>query len=80
MMLEKRGCQWLVYPQNWTSATGQLSNFASSLFFCSSWTRVLENAGMESEAHLLRGKLSLCCFDVYIATTYPEREKGEKSR
>jgi len=32
-MLEKRGCQQLVYPQNRTRATGEQSNFASSLIF-----------------------------------------------
>jgi len=30
-MLETRGCQWLVYPQNTTSATGEQTKFASSL-------------------------------------------------
>ncbi len=38
-----------------------------------------ELAGGE-RSYNLAGKLSLCCFDVYIATTYNEREKGEKSR
>jgi hypothetical protein len=30
-MIEMRGCQLLVYPQNRTSATGEQSDFASSL-------------------------------------------------
>jgi len=41
-MLEKRGCQPLVYPQNRTSATGEQSNLAALCFFCSSCTRVPE--------------------------------------
>jgi hypothetical protein len=39
-----------------------------------------EHVGVESEATTLRGKLRLSCFDVYISTTYTEREQGEKSR
>jgi hypothetical protein len=33
-----------VYPQNRKGAIVELSHFASSLMFCSSWTRVLEKA------------------------------------
>ncbi len=41
---------------------------------------VTRNCQAESEAQFVRGKPSLGCFDVYISTTYTEREKGEKPR
>jgi hypothetical protein len=55
-MLAKRGCQPLVYPQNRTNATGEPSNFASSLIFLL-LTRMPEKAGLESEVTTLRGKI-----------------------
>ncbi len=56
-MLEKRGCQPLVYPQNRTNAIAEPSNFASSLIFLLLMYKVPENAGVESEATTLRGKV-----------------------
>jgi hypothetical protein len=81
-MLEKRGCRQLVYLKDRTVPAVEIPTFWRIDSTCATDSTLghLENVKGESEATILRGKLSFCCYDVYILTTYTEREKGEKSR